>query len=105
MSQITCPVLHHNTTPSWYEEVKLKLPTNLTAQHHLLFSFSHVSCDIKKKEPINTAVTSVGYAWLPLLMKGKLNIEEQCLAVACHLPPGYLSIQPLGLGKGVSKNF
>ncbi len=102
VSQITCPVLHHNTNPTWYEEIKLKLPTHLTSQHHLLFSFSHVSCDIKKKEVANSAVSSVGYAWLPLISKGRLNIEEQNLAVACHLPPGYLSIQPLGLGKGVS---
>jgi hypothetical protein len=31
-------------------------------------------------------------------------IEEnaQILPVATHLPDGYLSIQPLGLGKGVS---
>jgi hypothetical protein len=50
-------------------------------------------------------VTSVGYAWLPLLNKGRLNIEEQSLAVACQLPSGYLSIQPLGLGKGVSNRL
>lgn len=101
VSQITCSVLHHNTSPTWYEEIKIKLPTNLTPQHHLLFSFTHVSCDIKKKEPSNSAVSSVGYAWLVLLNKGKLNIEEQSLAVAASLPVGYLSIQPLGLGKGV----
>ncbi|KAG5678742.1 hypothetical protein PVAND_008388 [Polypedilum vanderplanki] len=100
ISQITCPVLHHNTSPTWYEEIKMQLPTNLTPQHHLLFTFSHVSCDIKKKEPANSAVVSVGYAWLPLLNKGRLNIEDQSLAVAVSLPPGYLSIQPLGLGKG-----
>jgi hypothetical protein len=80
----------------------MQLPTNLTPQHHLLFTFSHVSCDIKKKEPTNSAVASVGFAWLPLLNKGRLNIEEQSLAVAASLPTGYLSIQPLGLGKGVS---
>lgn len=44
----------------------------------------------------------MGYAWLPLLNKGRLNIEENILPVASYLPPGYLSIQPLGLGKGVS---
>jgi hypothetical protein len=32
-----------------------------------------------------------------------VDIESniQVLPVAMHLPPGYLSIQPLGLGKGV----
>ena len=42
---------------------------------------------------------------MPLLNKGKLNIEEHSLAVAATLPVGYLSIQPLGLGKGVSNRF
>lgn len=44
----------------------------------------------------------VGYGWLPLLSKGKINVEEQCIPVAATLPAGYLAIQPLGLGKGVS---
>lgn len=101
ISRHSCPVLHHNTTPSWYEEIKIILPTNITTQHHLLFSFHHISCDIKKKEPANLLETSVGYAWLPLLYKGKLNIDETILPVAASLPSGYLSIQPLGLGKGV----
>lgn len=98
-------MLHHNTGPTWYEEIKLRLPLRITAQHHLLFSFFHVSCNIAKKKDLasgTSAETPVGYAWLPLLAKGKMNIEEQCLAVAASLPVGYLSIQPLGLGKGVS---
>lgn len=101
---MSCPVLHHNTSPMWYEEIKLRLPLNITPQHHLLFSFFHVSCNIAKKKDPSTASTEtpVGYAWLPLLTKGKINVEEQCLPVAATLPVGYLSIQPLGLGKGVS---
>lgn len=47
-------------------------------------------------------VNPVGFAWLPLLAKGKINVDEHSIAVAASLPPGYLSIQPLGLGKGVS---
>lgn len=102
MSQISCPVLHHNTTPSWYEEIKLRLPLNLTTQHHLLFSFLHVSCDLAKKKENVSSETPVGYAWIPILSKGKINIDEQIIPVAATLPGGYLSIQPLGLGKGVS---
>ena len=30
-----------------------------------------------------------------------MDMNVQTLPVATHLPPGYLSIQPLGLGKGV----
>ncbi|XP_058818407.1 dedicator of cytokinesis protein 9 isoform X5 [Topomyia yanbarensis] len=102
VSQMSCPVLHHNTSPTWYEEIKLRLPLRITPQHHLLFSFFHVSCSIaKKKDLVSTSTeTPVGYSWLPLLNKGKMNIEEQCLPVAASLPVGYLSIQPLGLGKG-----
>ncbi|XP_053664214.1 dedicator of cytokinesis protein 9 [Anopheles marshallii] len=102
VSQMSCPVLHHNTSPTWYEEIKLRLPLNITAQHHLLFSFFHVSCNIAKKKDLTTTSTEtpVGFAWLPLLAKGKINVEEQCLPLAATLPVGYLSIQPLGLGRG-----
>jgi hypothetical protein len=38
---------------------------------------------------------------LVYLLPSRLNVEEQILPVASHLPPGYLSVQSLGLGKGV----
>ncbi|GLG92417.1 Dedicator of cytokinesis protein 9 [Gryllus bimaculatus] len=100
VSRMTCTVLHHSTSPSWYEEVKVKLPISLHARHHLLFTFHHVSCDQSKKPSQNGVETCVGYAWLPLLHKGRLNVEEQVLPVAASLPAGYLAVQPLGLGKG-----
>lgn len=103
LSKISCPVLHHSTNPFWYEEIKMRLPLNMHAQHHILFSFVHVSCDLSKKRDANSSFENpVGYSWLPLLNKGRINIEEQLLPVAASLPNGYLSIQPLGLGKGVS---
>ncbi|XP_018313730.1 dedicator of cytokinesis protein 9 isoform X2 [Mycetomoellerius zeteki] len=99
----SCAVLHHNAVPSWYEEIKIKLPTKLHAKHHILFSFYHISCDMNKKKE-NGVENCVGYAWAPLLHKGRLNVDVeaniQVLPVATHLPSGYLSIQPLGLGKG-----
>ncbi|XP_006571706.1 dedicator of cytokinesis protein 9 isoform X1 [Apis mellifera] len=99
----SCAVLHHNAIPSWYEEIKIRLPPKLHAKHHLLFSFYHISCDMNKKKE-NGVENCVGYAWSPLLHKGRLNVDMdmnvQTLPVATHLPPGYLSIQPLGLGKG-----
>ncbi|XP_037912923.1 dedicator of cytokinesis protein 9 isoform X4 [Hermetia illucens] len=101
VTNISCPVLHHNTNPTWYEEIKMRLPLNITTQHHILFSFLHVSCNLSKKRDANAGFeTPVGYAWLPLLHKGKINLEEQMIPVAATLPSGYLSIQPLGLGKG-----
>lgn len=103
LNEIACPVLHHNTTPTWYEEIKIRLPLIIGAQHHILFSFVHVSCDLSKKREANSSFESpVGYSWLPLLSKGKINVDEQILPVAATLPAGYLAIQPLGLGKGVS---
>ncbi|XP_043521247.1 dedicator of cytokinesis protein 9 [Frieseomelitta varia] len=99
----SCAVLHHNAVPSWYEEIKIRLPSKLHSKHHLLFSFYHISCDMNKKKE-NGIESCVGYAWSPLLHKGRLNVDMdmniQVLPVATHLPPGYLSIQPLGLGKG-----
>lgn len=105
LDKISCPVLHHSTTPTWYEEIKIRLPLNITAHHHLLFSFVHVSCDLSKRRDTNTYENAVGFAWMPLLSKGKINVEEQVLSVAAILPAGYLAIQPLGLGKGVRNLF
>ncbi|XP_068140209.1 dedicator of cytokinesis protein 9 isoform X1 [Drosophila tropicalis] len=101
VSQIACPVLHHNVSPTWYEEIKLRLPLGLFPEHHLLFSFYHVSCNLSKKRDSHAAFeTPIGYAWLPLLQKNRVCLEEQQLPVAATLPVGYLSIQPLGWGKG-----
>lgn len=100
---MACPVLHHVTSPSWYEEIKIRLPLGLFPEHHLLFTFYHVSCNFGKKRDSGASFeTPIGYAWCPLLLKGKIHLEEQMLRVAANLPVGYLSVQPLGLGKGVS---
>ncbi|KAL9930008.1 dedicator of cytokinesis protein Ziz isoform 2-T3 [Glossina fuscipes fuscipes] len=101
VSHIACPVLHHNTFPTWYEEIKLRLPLGIFSEHHLLFSFYHVSCNLGKKRDTNASFeTPIGYAWLPLLHKGKINLDEQAIPVAANLPVGYLSVKPLGLGRG-----
>ncbi|XP_055386706.1 dedicator of cytokinesis protein 9 isoform X2 [Condylostylus longicornis] len=101
VDKISCPVIHHNANPTWYEEIKMRLPLHITPQHHILFSFLHVSCNLSKKRDAYAAFeTPIGYSWLPLLNKGKINLEEQIIPVAASLPVGYLAIQPLGLGKG-----
>ncbi|XP_045133980.1 dedicator of cytokinesis protein 9-like isoform X2 [Portunus trituberculatus] len=100
-TQMSTVVLHHNTVPDWGDEVKILLPHNLSSSHHLLFTFSHVAIEAakagKKDVPVETVV---GYSWLPLTHKGRLVTEAQTLPVAAHLPAKYLSIEPLGLGKG-----
>uniref|UniRef100_UPI00358F78FB dedicator of cytokinesis protein 9 isoform X3 n=1 Tax=Myxine glutinosa TaxID=7769 RepID=UPI00358F78FB len=96
------PVLHHQQNPEFYDEVKVELPTQLHDQHHLLFSFSHVGCDVgskggtKKRDGVET---QVGYAWLPLLRDGRVVNQEQQIGVAASLLPGYLSAQDGGQGK------
>lgn len=90
------------------DEIKISLPTPLTNKHHVLFTFVHVSCDLGKQKKDRDGKESalpeviVGYSWLPLLHKGRLRIESQSIPVSVHLPPGYLSFEPLGLGKGVN---
>lgn len=111
VSQWVSSVTHHVTSPSWFDEIKMNLPTPLNAKHHLLFTFLHISCDLAKQKPQRSGdkadspsgpETVVGYCWLPLIHKGRLRVEPQTLPVAAHLPPGYLSFEPLGLGRGVS---
>ncbi|XP_052757821.1 dedicator of cytokinesis protein 9 isoform X1 [Galleria mellonella] len=98
-TQYRCSVLHHNASPIWSDEAKIRLPATITPQHHLLFTFYHISCDLTKKNDANVE-TCIGYAWVPLLKNDKLVEEIINLPIATHLPSGYLSIQPLGLGKG-----
>ncbi len=47
-------------TPDFYEEVKVKLPSNLRERHHILFTFYHISCQGQRKEQISTELP-VGY--------------------------------------------
>ncbi|KAI2663347.1 Dedicator of cytokinesis protein 9 [Labeo rohita] len=79
-------VLHHQQNPEFYDE------------HHLLFTFYHISCDssTKKRDIVETLV---GSAWLPLLKDGRVVMSEQQISVASNLPNGYLSCQ-----EGVSKH-
>ncbi|XP_077870412.1 dedicator of cytokinesis protein 9-like [Saccoglossus kowalevskii] len=109
-------VLHHFTTPEFYEETKIVLPTQLHDKHHLLFSFYHISCEqskgtVKRKDTVETLV---GYAWIQVLSNSsydrtrpsRINVDDIIVPVAgvTHLPSGYLSCKILGLGK-VSRSY
>ena len=59
-SEVYTAVTYHNKTPDFYEEVKVKLPSNLTERHHLLFTFYHITCQGQRKEQISTEMP-VGY--------------------------------------------
>ncbi|XP_064293051.1 dedicator of cytokinesis protein 7 isoform X3 [Plodia interpunctella] len=82
-------VIYHNKNPSLYDEVKLKLPADLGDQHHLLFTFLHVSCQRKPVAPEHEkhVETIVGYSWLPLCRNGKLTCGEFNLPVMQEEPP------------------
>ncbi|CAG0895846.1 unnamed protein product [Darwinula stevensoni] len=102
-TQCCTPVLHHVENPEFYEEVKVLMPPGIHGKHHLLFTFHHVSCEPPKGNKKPSSVDSiVGYAWLPLLHKGRLVFGECSLPVSANLPPKYLAVEALGLGKGVS---
>ncbi|XP_068686795.1 dedicator of cytokinesis protein 9-like [Montipora foliosa] len=98
-------VVHHCTNPTFYEEVKIKLPTQLTEKHHVFFTFQHIACEQTKSStgtgsykgkpaPIETPV---GYAWMPVLQGTLVKTEETNLLVGQTTLRGYLSAYYGGL--------
>ncbi|KAK9712392.1 C2 domain in Dock180 and Zizimin protein [Popillia japonica] len=85
-------VTYHNKCPLYYDEFKIKLPAALGDNHHLLFTFYHISCQ-RKMEQV-TVDTPVGYTWLPLLRDGRLITGEFCLPVMLDPPPENYSYIP-----------
>ena len=83
-------VAYHNKTPDFYEEVKMKLPSNLRDHHYLLFTFYHVTCKGQVREG-ERLETPVGYTWIPILDKGSLATGEHNLPVTSELPPAGFS--------------
>ncbi|XP_022240544.1 dedicator of cytokinesis protein 7-like isoform X2 [Limulus polyphemus] len=86
-------VTYHNKCPSFYDEIKIKLPAKLSEQHHLLFTFYHISCQKKVEQtPIETPV---GYTWLPLYRDGRIQTGEHNLPVIMESPPSsYCFLSP-----------
>ncbi|XP_030646757.1 dedicator of cytokinesis protein 7 [Chanos chanos] len=83
------PVIYHDKTPEFYEEVKMKIPANLTDNHHLLFTFYHISCQPKQNTPLETPV---GYTWIPLMQHGRLRTGSFSLPVSVEKPPASYSV-------------
>ncbi|XP_038627245.1 dedicator of cytokinesis protein 6 isoform X6 [Tachyglossus aculeatus] len=82
-------VVYHNKSPEFYEEFKMKIPANLTDNHHLLFTFYHVSCQQKQNTPLETPI---GYTWVPLMQHGRLRTGPFCLPVSVDKPPPSYSV-------------
>lgn len=71
----------------------MKLPAALGDQHHLLFTFYHISCQRKVEQ--TTVDAPVGYTWLPLTRDGCLVTGEFILPVMLEPPPlNYSYIPP-----------
>lgn len=52
-------VTYHSKNPFFYDEIKMKLPAALSDNHHLLFTFYHISCQRKVEQ--SSVDTPVGY--------------------------------------------
>uniref|UniRef100_A0A3Q3R0N4 Dedicator of cytokinesis 6 n=1 Tax=Monopterus albus TaxID=43700 RepID=A0A3Q3R0N4_MONAL len=76
-------------SPEFYEEIKMKIPANLTDNHHLLFTFYHISCQTKQNTPLETPV---GYTWIPLMQHGRLRTGSFSLPVSVEKPPPSYSV-------------
>nr|CAH7724340.1 unnamed protein product [Callosobruchus chinensis] len=85
-------VTYHCKSPFFYDEVKIRLPAALGDNHHLLFTFYHISCQRKIEQ--NTVDTPVGYTWFPLVRDGRLVSGEFCLPVMLDPPPPNYSYIP-----------
>ncbi|XP_069783324.1 dedicator of cytokinesis protein 7-like isoform X3 [Narcine bancroftii] len=82
-------VVYHNKCPEFYEEIKMKIPANLTDNHHLLFTFYHISC---QQKPSSSLETPVGYTWIPLMQHGRLRTGQFSLPVSVDKPPPSYSV-------------
>ncbi|CAG9858416.1 unnamed protein product [Phyllotreta striolata] len=92
LSEAYSSVTYHCKNPVFYDEIKIKLPAALADNHHLLFTFYHISC--QKKMEQNTVDSPVGYTWLPLLRDGRLISGEFSLPIMLEPPPRNYSYIP-----------
>ncbi|XP_040202409.1 dedicator of cytokinesis protein 6 isoform X5 [Rana temporaria] len=82
-------VVYHNKSPEFYEEFKMKIPGNMTENHHLLFTFYHVSC---RQNQTSALETPAGYTWIPLMQHGRLRSGAFSLPVSVEKPPPSYSV-------------
>ncbi|CAL8303287.1 unnamed protein product [Merluccius merluccius] len=89
MKEAYTPIIYHNKSPEFYEETKMKIPANLTDNHHLMFTFYHISCQPKANTLLETPV---GYTWIPLMQHGRLRTGSFSLPVSVEKPPPSYSV-------------
>lgn len=64
LSSPPLPLFLCSRSPEFYDEMKMKIPADLTDNHHLLFTFYHISCQPKQNTPLETPV---GYTVIRVL--------------------------------------
>uniref|UniRef100_A0A0N5ALW0 Dedicator of cytokinesis protein 6 n=1 Tax=Syphacia muris TaxID=451379 RepID=A0A0N5ALW0_9BILA len=71
-------ISYHNKSPSFYDEIKICIPVDLNDDHHLLFTFYHISC----KQKVNDEIDSpIGYSCLRLFKDGRLQTGDITLPI------------------------
>ena len=102
-SSATTAVSYHNKTPTFNEEVKIKVPAGLTDRHHVFFTFYHVAVDDKKPSKTGGEETIIGYSWLPLFQDGVSvadgNHDLMVAYAGANLPENYVMTRSLGMGQ------
>ncbi|XP_067872530.1 dedicator of cytokinesis protein 7-like isoform X2 [Heterodontus francisci] len=89
------PVAYHSKSPFFYEEVKIKLPSSLTEDHHLLFTFYHINCQPKLSQ--DSPEVPVGYSWLSVLDNGHLRCGIFELPICLDKLPFHYSVNSTSL--------
>jgi len=84
-------VLYHEKRPSFFTEIKIKLPTFLHKGHHLLVTFYHVYCAVNKKKGKATEI-KLGHTYIRLFPGGIIKDGSYSVPVAYDLPSNYLDI-------------
>ncbi|KAF2071777.1 hypothetical protein CYY_006905 [Polysphondylium violaceum] len=82
-------VTYHSKSPTFNDEIKIRLPLTLSPNLNILFTFYHITCQKTDKE--NQFDAPVGHAVLPLMQNGKLLGDETFnLPVGYEFPPRYM---------------
>eukprot|EP01114_Cavostelium_apophysatum_P015137 TRINITY_DN4064_c0_g1_i2.p1 TRINITY_DN4064_c0_g1~~TRINITY_DN4064_c0_g1_i2.p1 ORF type:complete len:1824 (-),score=558.97 TRINITY_DN4064_c0_g1_i2:115-5586(-) len=83
-------VNYHNKKPKFYDEIKIQLPNHLTPQHHLLVTFYHVQCNLKKAKKDERLAVCLGYTTIPMFEDNKIIRDDvHSFPVALVFPPTY----------------
>ncbi|KAM9973471.1 hypothetical protein ACTFIW_010563 [Dictyostelium discoideum] len=84
-------VVYHNKKPKFSDEIKINLPSNLTANHHLLVTFYHLGCK-KSKKSENPMHTPLGYSVVRLFEQDRIICDGKYKRpVGTVFPPRYLA--------------